>query len=399
MMLNSIFKVVVIIILASLQPISGQTLTQMKQLHADVFRDLDKGLRPVSDASLAINISITFYLSTIVAFKEVDETLALTAGMQLDWKDDGISWTPSSYGNTQRLLVSQSEIWTPKLILFNSVEEISLIEGDNTFDAVVSYDGNVSYSCITLFHSKCTADISKFPFDVQNCHLKFGSIGLDETIIKLTNENGIIDAFYVPNADWTLGDTTSEVRSWNGYSTYFITLTIKRAPLYYSVIVVLPALIFSVMNLLVFVLPEESGERIGFAMTTLLSYTIFLTLVTSAIPSSSNPISRLVLILIIAVIISAHIAVAAIFGSNLYHRSEEQKKNKIWIFIATKLPWSKKPTKVKPIIDGKETPVPFSWDDSKIKWADVCYSYDILCIIIFAVASFILGCTFFTIIA
>lgn len=379
--------------------VESQTLAQMKQLHSDVFSNLDKGVIPVSDASLPLNISITFYPSTVVDFQEVDETLVLTAGINMQWRDDGISWTPSSYGNANSILVSQDEIWSPKIILFNTVENIQLIEGDITFDTRVFSDGNVSHTFIGLYHSKCTADISKFPFDTQKCYLKFGAIGLDESVIKITSENGVNDAFFVTNSDWELTKIDSEVKSWNGYSSFIVTLSIKRAPLYYSVIVVMPALIFGVMNLLVFILPEESGERIGFAMTTLLSYTIFLTLVTSAIPASSNPMSRLVLILIVAVILSAAVAVATIFGSNLYHRDENQKKHRIWLFIATKFPWSKNPSKVKPIIEGKETPAPFSWNDIEVKWRDVCYSYDLLCMILFGIATFILACVFFTIAA
>jgi hypothetical protein len=49
--------------------------------------------------------------------------------------------------------------------------------------------------------------------------------------------------------------------------------------------------LFVALNPLVFLLPVESGERIGLSMTILLSYTIFLTLISDAIPASSNPMS------------------------------------------------------------------------------------------------------------
>jgi hypothetical protein len=59
---------------------------------------------------------------------------------------------------------------------------------------------------------------------------------------------------------------------WNNFSVYEITFTIKRHPLYYSIIVICPTTLFVALNPLVFLLPVESGERIGLSMTILLSY-------------------------------------------------------------------------------------------------------------------------------
>jgi hypothetical protein len=64
-------------------------------------------------------------------------------------------------------------------------------------------------------------------------------------------------------------------------SRYDIYLTAKRESLYYTVMVVWPTILFGVLNPLVFLLPVESGERIGLSMTIMLSYAIFLTLVSA----------------------------------------------------------------------------------------------------------------------
>lgn len=41
--------------------------------------------------------------------------------------------------------------------------------------AVVSNDGSVLWIPPSIFRSSCPIDITHFPFDVQTCHLKFGS--------------------------------------------------------------------------------------------------------------------------------------------------------------------------------------------------------------------------------
>lgn len=73
--------------------------------------------------------------------------------------------------------------------------------------------------------------------------------------------------------------------------TFVLELSIKRRSLYNSVTVILPAMLFALMNLTVFILPVESEESVSFGMKILLVYAIFLTLVASSIPVSSNPTS------------------------------------------------------------------------------------------------------------
>jgi len=41
--------------------------------------------------------------------------------------------------------------------------------------AVVSNDGSVLWIPPSIFRSSCSIDITHFPFDIQTCHLKFGS--------------------------------------------------------------------------------------------------------------------------------------------------------------------------------------------------------------------------------
>ena len=45
----------------------------------------------------------------------------------------------------------------------------------STFQSQVDYQGNVTLLTQAIYMSKCTMDVTYYPFDVQMCELKFAS--------------------------------------------------------------------------------------------------------------------------------------------------------------------------------------------------------------------------------
>ena len=77
------------------------------------------------------------------------------------------------------------------------------------------------------------------------------------------------------------------------YSVIDFTITIKRNPSHYISSTILPVLATSVLSILVFILPVETGEKVGYTLTVLLAEPVLLTLVQSSMPSSSERTSYL----------------------------------------------------------------------------------------------------------
>ena len=82
----------------------------------------------------------------------------------------------------------------------------------------------------------------------------------------------------------------------------------------------------SILNVFVLLLPTDSGERVGYAITVLLAIAVFLTISSDSLPATSNPrISTLSLLLFTDVIISAIIVILGIIGLRFYHRRDKSK--------------------------------------------------------------------------
>jgi hypothetical protein len=65
-------------------------------------------------------------------------------------------------------------IWTPDIVLYNYAD--TRLEEKREVMAVVMSDGTVKWRPPSIFKSTCQINIQKFPYDQQNCSMKFGQI-------------------------------------------------------------------------------------------------------------------------------------------------------------------------------------------------------------------------------
>ncbi|XP_021357670.1 uncharacterized protein LOC110453148 [Mizuhopecten yessoensis] len=87
-----------------------------------------------------------------------------------------------------------------------------------------------------------------------------------------------------------------------------------------------PTCIIGLLNVLVFLIPAESGERVSFSITVLFAMAVFMTIVTDSLPSNSEPNGpRLCYLLSIDLDINALVTVCAILGMRLYHKPDHQE--------------------------------------------------------------------------
>ena len=148
---------------------------------------------------------------------------------------------------------------------------------------------------MVIFKSSCRIDVRYFPFDEQNCSMQFASWTYDgfQLQLRMNSEEGDISN-YIRNSEWILIKLHVE---WNlvYYScciepypdiTYYI--QIRRRPLFYVFNMILPCILITLVALLGFYIPSDSGEKVTMGITTLLSMTVFMMLVAENMPPTSD---------------------------------------------------------------------------------------------------------------
>ncbi|KAI0214557.1 Neuronal acetylcholine receptor subunit alpha-10 [Lamellibrachia satsuma] len=224
---------------------------------------------------------------------EVNQVLTTNVWLEQEWNDERLVWDPSEYNGLHTLRIPCQRIWLPDIVLYNSADDFT--QGFMQSKAMVKYDGTVFWPPPAKLRSTCKIDITFFPFDDQRCLMKFGSWIYDGFQVDLTNRSATVDlANYVFSGEWLLLDITvkrNEVRyacCIEPYPDVTFTIIMRRRTLYYLFNVVFPCLWLSVLSLLGFWLPADSGEKVTLGITVLLAFSVFMLLIAESMPATSE---------------------------------------------------------------------------------------------------------------
>ncbi|CAK7319885.1 Neuronal acetylcholine receptor subunit alpha-4 [Vulpes lagopus] len=221
------------------------------------------------------------------------------------------------------------------------------------------YDGRVQWTPPAIYKSSCSIDVTFFPFDQQNCTMKFGSWTYDKAKIDLVSMHSRVDQLDLwESGEWVIVDAvgTYNTRKYECCAEVYPDITyafvIRRLPLFYTINLIIPCLLISCLTVLVFYLPSECGEKITLCISVLLSLTVFLLLITEIIPSTSLVIPLIGEYLLFTMIFVTLSIVITVFVLNVHHRSPRTHTMPAWVRrvfldVVPRLLFMKRPSVVK----------------------------------------------------
>ncbi|KAI4806613.1 hypothetical protein KUCAC02_017431 [Chaenocephalus aceratus] len=238
----------------------------------------NKELRPVKRQQDVVNVYLALTLSNLISLKEVDETLLTNVWIDHSWVDFRLAWNETEFDDIKELRLPSKMLWLPEIVLENN--------NDAQFE-VAYYSNVVVYSsglCYWLppaiFRSSCSINVNYFPFDWQNCTLKFVSLTYNAKEIKMNLKEEwsvdgktllwlvewiIIDpASFTENGEWVIQHLPAKKNTYehipmesNKHQDITFYLIIKRKPLFYIVNIIIPCVLISFLASLVYYLPAD----------------------------------------------------------------------------------------------------------------------------------------------
>ena len=234
------------------------------------------------------------------------------------WVDPRLSWNSSEYGGADSVVFDKSELWYPRYIVGLPVDDL-MQYGDILSRVRVTNLGVANIIDNDVAKVSCDYNQQKYPFDTQTCFIGIMQEGyLKDNIKYKILVSNITAVSYNVHSEWDLVRADIRKFSFDDYNTLQCIIVMNRREKYFVVINFLPVTLLTILNTLIFKLPIVSGERIGSKITCLLALAVYLTEITSSLPSGSNNMSYLSYYLTAMIIFSTFCCGMTILSISVY---------------------------------------------------------------------------------
>ncbi|VDD84356.1 unnamed protein product [Mesocestoides corti] len=279
----------------------------------------NKLLRPVTNANNTLTVYFGLGLLQLMDLDEVNQILTTNVWVELEWTDSKLIWEPADFGGVTTLFIPSDQLWLPDLLLYNK--------------AIVFYNGTVKWTPPAIFKSSCPINVQYFPYDMQECSMKFGSWTYNGHQVSLKH----ITQKHIPehegNFDLLQVSAIRRAEYYTCCEDPFIDVTFKialrRKTLFYTINLIIPCVGIAFLTILVFYLPSQSGGKIALSINVLLGLTVFLLLLTESIPPTGLMIPLIGKYLLFTMGLVSLSILKTIFVLDLHNKTPDRPAPKI----------------------------------------------------------------------
>merc|ERR1712130_712060 len=316
-----------------------------KRLYSNLLANYDRLIRPVANSSDRLTVHIRLKLSQVIGVDMRRQILTTNVWVEQEWADYKLSWNPADYGGVKHLHVPSQDIWLPDIVLYNNADgnyEVTIMT-----KAILNWNGKVNWNPPAIYKSYCGIDVEFFPFDEQECWMKFGARTYDGFMLDLRHMNQLptnnsigiamdLRDFYI-STEWDVMEVPAQRNEKyypcceEPYPDIVFSLKLRRKTLFYTVNLIIPCVGISFLSVLVFYLPSDSGEKVSLSISILLSLTVFFLLLAEIIPPTSLSVPLLGKYLLFTMILVTFSVVVTIGVLNVNFRTPATHKMAPWV--------------------------------------------------------------------
>ncbi|KAI3382356.1 hypothetical protein SNEBB_006712 [Seison nebaliae] len=258
------------------------------------------------------------------------------------WIDYRLTWDLSEF-HQEYIEIPIKCLWRPDIVLFNNAEgtyEVTLMTM-----ATVHYSGEVIWEPPAIYRSSCPINVEYFPFDTQICSMKFGSWTYNGNEVDLLHMNSTDDNMkigidlidFYRSVEWDIMAVPAYKNAKQYpccvefYPDITYKIVLRRKTLFYTVNLIIPCVGISLLTILTFYLPSDSGEKVSLCISILLSLTVFFLLLAELIPPTSLVVPLIGKYLSFTMILVTLSVVITVFILNIRHRTSATHSMPQWM--------------------------------------------------------------------
>ena len=228
---------------------------------------------------LSTTVHLQLILASVLSLDDVLQIMTCFFTIKVSWQDSALMWNASDFHDVHAVEVPVSEVWIPDIFFVDFINTGSILL--NAVHLTISNNGTVSTTFTMTTETPCNMDHGKFPFDTQHCSVIAYSLSqffhLDLTVQV---ENQSFSEIFVRKSEWEMINHSLEYVD----GMPFLRVKLRRKDTFYTVCLVVPMVLTSYMNTLVFLVPLEAGEKVSFLVSIFISTSVFTSFFTSVMP-------------------------------------------------------------------------------------------------------------------
>lgn len=378
----------------------------------DLFINYSSELIPVRSSSVALQLTMQPTITNLQSFDIVTGQVMTAVRLVISWKDEKLVWNSNNYANVSNIGLSIDDVWTPVVQIVNSVGSLEFSPPGKS-QITMQSNGQALQAITNVIITQCVPDITRYPFDEHECQIQFSVPHYSSSVTISDRSEGAIQT--KSNSIWDIHlvkSTVTSVLAPGVVSGIEISLRIRRRPEYLTLVLLVPLMVLNIVHLLVFIIPPESGERVSFSVTVLLTLSVYITIMSDRIPNTSDPVSFLTIDVMIKLVNSGAITAVIAVLLKLYHKNNDEN---VPAWLTTLLLFGRHARKTSPTcglitnnveinknsnedsyqtprdnteINNQELPK-FCKDNVRTTWMCVCAKMDKIALMFFGLVSFV----------
>ena len=242
--------------------------------------------------NLLIFVDVKFSILAVLNMDDVQQTMTSSTYMSVSWVDPSLSWNTSEHEGVEALIMPVEAVWTPLIYIVNSIDKKSIFSYTDV--VTVQSNGTVSGLFDRIVVTYCDMDLQRYPYDTQLCPLVFNELIFPYILnMSLDFVEGLsLSSLLSYSSSWDLTDQRIDAVDMFGSSILSLSCEVKRKTMFYTVCLVVPMVMTSIMNTLVFLVPLQSGEKISFLVSIFVSTSVFTSFFTNVMPRGLDGVPK-----------------------------------------------------------------------------------------------------------
>jgi len=150
----------------------------------------------------------------------------------------------------------------------------------------------------------CDVNVQYFPFDEQTCKMTFYVAVESLDTLEFDHYQTVDMSEYVENPEWVMiGATRTRFIRDNNYNVE-LEFRLRRRADFTAFTLVAPLLMLAFLNICVFLVPSDCGEKGAFSITVFLAYSVYMSIISETLPHNSVQLSFFVVFIIVLLCMS-----------------------------------------------------------------------------------------------